>query len=83
MDISFVVKNVLREVGYNPWKFTVFVFVHHQSADIAVGADNALEIRSGINDPYGSVGAGYQGTAYGYATNKTRENLTLPFTYEL
>jgi S-adenosylmethionine synthetase len=78
VDIRFIVKNVLREVGYNPWKFTVFVFVHHQSADIAAGVDNALELRNGINDPYGSVGAGDQGTAYGYATNETRENLPLP-----
>lgn len=78
VDIRFIVKNVLREVGYNPWKFTVFVFVHHQSADIAAGVDSALELRNGINDPYGSVGAGDQGTAYGYATNETRENLPLP-----
>ena len=78
VDIRFIVKNVLREVGYNPWKFTVFVFVHQQSADIAAGVDTALEARNGINDPCGSIGAGDQGTVYGYATNETRENLPLP-----
>ena len=78
VDIRFIVKNVLREVGYNPWKFTVFVFVHQQSTDIAAGVDNALEARNGINEPYSSVGAGDQGTVYGYATNETRENLPLP-----
>jgi S-adenosylmethionine synthetase len=78
VDIRFIVKNVLREVGYNPWKFTVFVFVHHQSTDIAAGVDNALEARNGITDPYGSVGAGDQGTVYGYATNETSKNLPLP-----
>ena len=78
VDIRFIVKNVLREVGYNPWKFTAFVFVHHQSADIAAGVDNALEVRNGITDPYGSVGAGDQGTVYGYATNETSKNLPLP-----
>lgn len=78
VDIRFIVKNVLRGVGYNPWKFTVFVFVHQQSTDIAAGVDNALEARNGINEPYGSVGAGDQGTVYGYATNETRENLPLP-----
>jgi len=78
VDIRFIVKNVLREVGYNPWKFTVFVFVHHQSADIAAGVETALEVRNGITDPYGSIGAGDQGTVYGYATNETSKNLPLP-----
>ena len=78
VNIRFIVKNVLREVGYDPWKFTVFVFVHQQSADIAAGVDMALEARNGVNDPYGSVGAGDQGTVYGYATNESRENLPLP-----
>lgn len=78
VDIRFIVKNVLREVGYNPWKFTVFVFVHHQSKDIAAGVNKALEARDGINDPYGSIGAGDQGTVYGYATNETSKNLPLP-----
>ena len=78
VDIRFIVKNVLREVGYNPWKFTVFVFVHHQSVDIAAGVDTALEVRNGITDSYGSIGAGDQGTVYGYATNETSKNLPLP-----
>lgn len=78
VDIRFIVKNVLREVGYNPWKFAVFVFVHQQSADIAAGVDTALEVRHGITDPYGSIGAGDQGTVYGYATNETSKNLPLP-----
>ncbi|KUK65628.1 MAG: S-adenosylmethionine synthase [Desulfotomaculum sp. 46_80] len=78
VDIRFIVRNVLREVGYNPWKFTVFVFVHRQSADIAAGVDMAIEARNGVCDPYGSVGAGDQGTVYGYATKETREYLPLP-----
>lgn len=54
------------------------MFVHHQSVDIASGVDTALEVRNGIIDPYGSIGAGDQGTVYGYATNETREKLPLP-----
>ncbi len=78
VDIRFIVRNILREVGYNPWKFTVFVFVHRQSADIAAGVDTAIEARNGERNPYGSVGAGDQGTVYGYATKETREYLPLP-----
>ncbi|TFZ41628.1 methionine adenosyltransferase [Soehngenia longivitae] len=78
INIRLIVKNVLREVGYNPWKFTVLVYVHHQSVDIAAGVDTALEARDGITDPYSSIGAGDQGTVYGFATNETRELLPLP-----
>jgi len=78
VDISFIVKNVLREVGYNPWKFTVFVFVHKQSKDIDAGVTTALEARNGSEERYASLGAGDQGTVYGYATNETREMLPLP-----
>jgi S-adenosylmethionine synthetase len=78
VDIRFIVRNVLREVGYNPWKFRVFVFVHRQSLDIAAGVDTAIEARNGACDPYGTVGAGDQGTVFGYATKETREYLPLP-----
>jgi len=78
VDIRFIVRYVLRKAGYNPWKFIVFVFVHHQSKDIAAGVDTALEVRNGKCDPYGSIGAGDQGTMYGYATDETREKLPLP-----
>lgn len=78
IDIRQVVCNVLRDVGYNPWKFTVLVFVHRQSPDIAAGVDNAIESRNGIKNVYEVMGAGDQGTVYGYATNETQEKLPLP-----
>ena len=78
IDIRFIVNNVLREVGYNPWKFTTFVFVHKQSKDISAGVNTALEARNGSEERYASIGAGDQGTVYGYATNETREMLPLP-----
>jgi S-adenosylmethionine synthetase len=78
VDIRFIVRNVLREVGYNPRKYRISVFVHQQSRDIAAGVDTSLENRSGERDPYGSVGAGDQGTVYGYATKETPEYLPLP-----
>ncbi|MDP3058587.1 MAG: methionine adenosyltransferase, partial [bacterium] len=78
VDIRFIVRNVLREVGYTPWKFTVSVYIHRQSTDIAAGVDTSLESRNGISDPYGLVGAGDQGTVYGYATDENHEMLPLP-----
>ena len=78
VDIRWEVREVLRKGGYNPWKFRVFVFVHKQSKDIDAGVTTALEARNGSEERYSSLGAGDQGTVYGYATNETREMLPLP-----
>jgi S-adenosylmethionine synthetase len=78
IDIRYIVRNVLKEIGYNPLKFLIYVYVHNQSPDIAAGVNTALEARNGINEQYGSIGAGDQGTMYGYATKETREMLPLP-----
>ncbi|MCR2043733.1 methionine adenosyltransferase [Anaerosalibacter massiliensis] len=78
IDIRSIVKNVLKELGYNPLKFLIYVYVHNQSSDIAAGVNTALEARNGINEQYGSIGAGDQGSMYGYATKETREMLPLP-----
>ncbi|MDT2812655.1 methionine adenosyltransferase [Vagococcus lutrae] len=78
LDIRNIVRQTLKEVGYNPLKFLIYVFVQKQSADIKEGVDNALEFREGIKDPYSLIGAGDQGTMYGYATKETKEMLPLP-----
>ena len=78
LDIKYIVRRTLRDVGYNPYKFSIYVFLNNQSADIAAGVDNALEIRNGEKVPYSLIGAGDQGTMYGYATNETKEMLPLP-----
>ena len=78
VDIRFIVKKVLREVGYTPSEFDVLVYVHQQSADISDGVNQALEARQGISEPYSSLGAGDQGTVYGYACRETSELLPLP-----
>lgn len=78
VDIRFVVREALREIGYNPYAFLIYVFVHKQSGDIAGGVDRALESRNGDTSWYSTLGAGDQGTVYGYATKETREYLPLP-----
>lgn len=78
LDIKYIVRRTLEEVGYNPRKFSIHVFLNRQSSDIASGVDSSLEIRNGENDPYSLIGAGDQGTMYGYATNESKEMLPLP-----
>ena len=78
VDIRWEVREALRKAGYNPWEFTAFVFVHKQGADISAGVTTALEARNGSEERYASMGAGDQGTVYGYATDETYEKLPLP-----
>lgn len=79
IDIRLVVRQTLAKVGYNPLKFIVFVYVHRQSADIAGGVNKALETRDvDSDDIFASIGAGDQGTVYGYATNETWAKMPTP-----
>ena len=78
IDIPKIVRRVLRKVGYDPKAYKVAVFVQKQSLDIATGVSYSLEARDGQKDLYNQIGAGDQGTAYGYATNETKEALPLP-----
>lgn len=78
VDIRYITRSVLRNVGYNPREFDVLVFVHQQSADISAGVDQTVEARAGLTEPYSTLGAGDQGTMYGYACIETLEQLPLP-----
>lgn len=78
INIKEVVKSVLVDVGYKPTDFKISVYVQKQSTDIAQAVDTALEARQRIKEPYGTIGAGDQGTMYGYATNETKEMLPVP-----
>lgn len=71
-------REALRRAGYNPNRFLVYVWVRRQSADIGAGVTSSLEARAGDESAYASLGAGDQGTVYGYATNETSQRLPLP-----
>ncbi|MGX9171127.1 S-adenosylmethionine synthetase N-terminal domain-containing protein, partial [Corynebacterium striatum] len=71
-------REALRRAGYNPNRFLIYVWVRRQSADIGAGVSTSLEARAGDESAYASLGAGDQGTVYGYATNETPQRLPLP-----
>jgi S-adenosylmethionine synthetase len=72
------VRAALRRGGYNPNWFLIYVWVRRQSPDIDAGVNTSLEVRQGSDAADARLGAGDQGTVYGYATNETPERLPLP-----
>ncbi|WP_252970594.1 methionine adenosyltransferase domain-containing protein [Corynebacterium guaraldiae] len=54
------------------------MWVRRQSPDIAAGVTTSLEARAGDESAYVLMGAGDQGTVYGYATGETKARLPLP-----
>jgi S-adenosylmethionine synthetase len=78
VNIKQTVKGVLLDVGYNPNDYKISVYVHTQSSDIAGGVGLALEVRSKEVEKELELGAGDQGTIFGYATNETKDFLPLP-----
>lgn len=77
INIRETVRNALNESGYDPKEFTISVFLHAQSPDIAHGVDTALEMRN-TKSIEAELGAGDQGTVYGYATDETPTYIPLP-----
>ena len=81
LNIPRIVRDALEAKGYDPRRFRIRVHVHRQSGDIAGGVNTSLEARHGQQDAYAAIGAGDQGTVYGYATAETQERLPLPLVY--
>ncbi len=88
VDISKVVRDTIREIGYtgNAGGFdadsiAVLTSIDEQSADIALGVDKALESKQKDAKEDFGTGAGDQGIIFGYATNETPEYLPPAFSY--
>lgn len=85
VDIADIARKTIKSIGYTRAKYgfdgdtcAVLTAIDEQSADIALGVDEALEVKEGKDS--GQIGAGDQGIMFGYACNETKELMPMPIT---
>lgn len=90
VDMPKLARSVIEDIGYKDMKHgfdyktcAVLTSISEQSADIAMGVDQALEAKTGeMNDSdIEAIGAGDQGMMFGYACDETDTFMPFPVYY--
>lgn len=84
VDIASIARKVIKDIGYNnPLSgfngdtCAVITSIDAQSPDIALGVNNSLEEKQGLEEKENKIGAGDQGMMFGYACDETTELMPL------